>query len=162
MWQKYSHQMPHMPHIQNGSHKKQVCEYIYLIWTQYYQQCDKDHQYRSSTPQYWHVPLNNMSATVHMYVPLHCNCSLNMSPPITGHNSQKQQTANLFTMLLPYMTQQQICPSNVMYKPYLQITQCTSMGKTCQIYATYDLAAINDVARNVAHRWQWQLQKWRR
>ena len=42
-------------------------------------------------------------------------------------------------------------PSNVTYISYMQIPQCASMGK-CIIYATYELAAINEVAKNSVQR----------
>ena len=36
-------------------------------------------------------------------------------------------------MLLPYMCQQQACPSNAMYMPYVHITIYASMGIACHI-----------------------------
>ena len=41
---KYGLQMPHMQ-ITSCAHMWQQCQYIYLIWTYYHQQCDQEHWY---------------------------------------------------------------------------------------------------------------------
>ena len=55
-------------------------------------------------------------------------------------------------MLLPYMCQQQICPSHVIYMPHSQITQCAPMGKCSNTCAKYKLTGINHVMRNAVHK----------
>ena len=50
------------------------------------------------------------------------------------------------------MCQQEICPSNAIIMPHAKITKHAFMGTYANIYATYEVASINDVARITAHR----------
>ena len=75
----------------------------------------------------------NMSAKLHIYVPLSYYCSLHIYPILLHKEVQKSNKLQLWiTMLLPYMNQQQIYPSNAKYMLHTWITQCEYMRKVCQ------------------------------
>ena len=57
-------------------------------------------------------------------------------------------------MLLPYMYQQQTCASNAKHMPDVQLLNVHQWVIYTNIYVTYKLATINDVARNYVHRCQ--------
>ena len=54
--------MPHIPII-SCAYMKQLCQYIYLIWTHSNWYCDQNHWY-SCISYHWHMPLRN--------IPPHC------------------------------------------------------------------------------------------
>ena len=54
-------------------------------------------------------------------------------------------------MLLPYMSQQQICPFDALYMPHAQIFQLYQWEKFAEIHATYELNGINHVIRSAVH-----------
>ena len=56
-----------------------------------------------------------------------------------------KKNQHLFSMLLPFICQQQICPLNGKCMLYVQIAQC-------QYIHTYKLASINNVTRNTIQR----------
>ena len=57
------------------------------------------------------------------YVLLHCQSSLNIDPTLL-HISVKINNIKQFTMLLPYMCPQQICPLNVTCVPWMTHVKC--------------------------------------
>ena len=78
------------------------------------------------------MPLNNISAMVHIYVQLHYYCSLHTDCTYTVEN-----LLLLFTMLLPCLCQQQICPSNAKYMPQMKIISHEDMRQLCQYIYIY-------------------------
>ena len=49
----------------------------YTSWTHCNQQCHQDH-WNIYFTHYWHMPLTNMPAILHVYVLLHCYCNLHI------------------------------------------------------------------------------------
>ena len=74
-------------------------------------------------------PSTNKTATLHMHVPLHFYCSLH----IWHIYIQKQELLHFFPILLPYMCQQYICPSNVTYASHANNSMCIN-GQSMPIY----------------------------
>ena len=98
-----------------------------------------------------------MAYTLHTYVLLHCYSNPHIDV-ILPHIpvKQKQQTATLCFILLSYVYQQIICPSNARYMPHIQFSHHSLGGKYANMHVINEFSAINDVARSAVHRWQWQ------
>ena len=79
----------------------------------------------------------------------------------TAHTSKENNTLQfLFTMLLWYMCQQQICPSDAPYIRHAQITKYASIGEVCQyIHATYEFTGTNHMIRSDVDR-KTMMQHW--
>ena len=79
-----------------------------------------------------HLPLNiyvfHIMHVCFTALILYSKCRLD----ITTCTCQRQYTALLFTMLKPYICQQQKLPSNAIYMPHMPITSCANMGQLRQ------------------------------
>ena len=126
---KYIPQMPHWYHISKSVHVQIWDKYIneYASWAHCNQQCDQEH-WDTYTSYYWHVHLNNMSATLHIYVPLPCCCGEHIKHT-SAYTTQKNGKCNFYLTCYWHICQQQICPPNV---KYAHITQHALLGKICQ------------------------------
>ena len=63
---------------------------------------------------FWHMPLNNMSATLHIYFLLHFYCSIHIDPTLLYVKVKTQQTAtfnyNAITIYVPIIDMPLKCP----------------------------------------------------
>ena len=96
-------------------------------------------------------PRKNMPAILHIQVLLHCYYSLHIDPTLlhinkTQHNSIS--ICHVTDVYVPWKYAPQI--------PHVQIIWHAFMGeKYANIYATYEVASINEVAKIAKHRWSW-------
>ena len=144
--------MPHMK-ISLCTDIRQVCQYICLIWTDYNQQCDKEH-WHTYISHYWHIPLNKCACHITHICPTACYCSLH-TDPILMHVSVKITKCNFNWLYYCH-----ICTNNKYALKCLiygtcQITQYASMGEVCQyIHATYKFTGINyETSNTVCRQW---------
>ena len=108
-WQLKNHfylQMWSYHTISSSTDARQVCQFICLIWAHWNQLCDQKHWY-THTSHYWYIRPSKYA----------CNIARLLQSThilyITAH-IKNNKLQHLFTMLLPYMCYQQICPSNAM------------------------------------------------
>ena len=90
-------------------HMRQLCQYIYIIWTQCNQECDQEHKY-TFTSQYEHLPLSKYTCDIaHLYTIVLLLWSTYISC-ITVHTIQKnkQQSAIGTPHSIANMCQKQI------------------------------------------------------
>ena len=90
---------------------------------------------------YWHTPLNKNVCCITYICPTGLTLLSTCRPHITTHIIYKkklQSATPLLTMLLPYMCQQQIYPSNAMYMPNIpRLLDIHQWGIYANIYATH-------------------------
>ena len=110
-------------------HMRQLCQYICLIWTHCNPQCEQEHWYICIS-NYLHMPLNKYA----YHIAHTCSTELKLwstyRPHITAYISKRinnNKLQLLFTMLMPYVCQQQICPQ----LPCIQITSYADRRKLC-------------------------------
>ena len=135
---KCAHQMPNIWCIHKLVHfprRRQLCPYICLVWNSF------------QTTGLW--PWTNIPPKLHIYDQLHCCYSLHINPTLLHISGQKMKL--LFTMLLPYICQQQICHSNATYTPHVQITWQDSMGTYTNTYAMCELTDTDLMTRSTGH-----------
>ena len=91
--QKVLSNVTHKPHMQISlcTDMRQLYQYICLMDSL---QSTIEHWY-TYISHYRHMPLKNMPVTLHMYVLLHCNCSLHIDPKIL-HPSVKTTNCNIY------------------------------------------------------------------
>ena len=141
----------YMPHIKIRLYTdiQQWCQYICLIWTQCNQHCDQIH---------WYIPISrichwaNMSTTLYIHVPLHCCCRLHIEPTLLHTLVKNKKLYYFFTMLLPYMCQQQVCLLKAHICHMWKLVNVHQWVKYVNIYAKYELPAISYVVRNIVQR----------
>ena len=73
-----------------------------------------------------------MPATLHIYVLLHVYGRQHTEPALLHISVNNNKMLFLFSILLPYMSLWQICPSNATYMPLAQIIQCAPKRDVCQ------------------------------
>ena len=118
----------YMPHILCAE-MRQPCQYIYLIGTWCYEQCDHDHW----IPHAFHItsicPWTNMPATLLICVPLHFYCSLHTYPNSCTFPLKINKLHNIFTKLLKK------CAINkyALQMSHAKITWCASIGGSMPI-----------------------------
>ena len=83
-------------------------------------QYDRKHRYTYIT-YCWHIALKKISMQHHMFFLTALITVYMYTPHYCTYKSKTQQIVILFTMLLPYMCQQQICPSNVTYAKTMSV-----------------------------------------
>ena len=128
----YASQMPYMS-ITSCGDIRQLCLYIYLIWTHCNEHCDQEHGY-TCNQYYRHMPLNKYVCHIaHMsHCTSTCRCHIN---PTLLHTSIKNQ----YTTTLIYHTT-------------VKYVQATNVPLKCHISATYELSGINHVTRSAVHQ----------
>ena len=85
-----------------------------------------------------------------------CPTVLLIYGPKSLHTSVKSKnTATFIHHTLHNICQQQICPSNANKSHIPQLFNVDLWGKYANIYTTYKVASINDVATIASHRQQW-------
>ena len=151
---------PERPHMKTSSNVDaiQLCQYIYLIWTQCNQQCDRKYQYTYISHHWhkpkklfiWHCPCLSHCMSTILYIQTQHYCT---------HQYNKQQNATVIYHAIA------ICASNK-YAP--EITHICHVPKLhsmhqwrmyANIYETYDLTGINHMINSTVHRRQW-CQHW--
>ena len=95
-------------------HMRHLCQYICFIWIQCNEQCDQQHWY-----------------TFHMTYRPHITVHTNNS---NLKKKKKKKMPILFTMVLPYMYQQQICPLNSTYMPHMSMWLMYSYEEAILVY----------------------------
>ena len=83
-----------------------------------------------------------MPVTLHIHVPLHYFCSLHIEPTLLRISVKRKKKC---PMLLPHTCQQEICHIPKLLNVHL-------WGKNANVYVTYEVAPINDVARIAVHK----------
>ena len=92
----------------------------------------------------------NMPATLHTYVPLHCYCSLHTDSTLLHISVRKQQTVTCACHVIAiYVT------TNIPFKGHIY-AKCTNYLTGDEVvfqYICYISTGINPVARSSVHRW---------
>ena len=125
---KYAPQISHKHHIWQllhvqiwgnyahiyTSYIKQLCPYIYLIWTHCNQFCDQDRWY-TCIWHYWHMSLKRMPTIFHIYAPLHFFCSLHIDCTLLHTSIKNKEPAKFIYQRIAKYVPPIKCPSN----PYI-------------------------------------------
>ena len=125
------------------AYMKQFYQFIYLIWTPCNQKCHQECSY-TCISYYWYMPLNKCAC----HITLVCPTALLLQFTYMSIHMSKKKLELLFTMLLAYMCQVQVCP----YMPNVccicQLLHVQIKGNHVSIYTSCELTAINSVPRN--------------
>ena len=118
----------HMPHILISScaHMRQLCQYICLNELTAINSVTRNTGTCIFILVAW-TSEPNMPTTLHINLPLHCYCSLQIESTWLHKSVKNHILQHLFTILLPYICQQHICSLNAIFMPYVQITWCPSV-----------------------------------
>ena len=108
--------------------------YIYLISTHCNHQCDQEHCYTHRN--YWHLPLHKYACDI-VHVSHYTATVLHI---YWAYKKKLSKLKLLSTMIFPCMYQQQICPSEATYIPYMKISSCVDIRQLFQyIYPKWTL-----------------------
>ena len=74
----------------------------------------------------------NMPVTLHIHFQLHWYYNVHIDTKLVKIYVKKKAIKLLFTMLLPHVCKEQICPLNAINKPHMQISPCAHISQLCQ------------------------------
>ena len=100
-----------------------------------------------------HIKHTNTHLYVYIYISLHCYCSLHTDPRLLHISLKNYKLQLLFTIILPYMCQKQMClqmPHTCYIQNYIKYIK----GEHASISVTHKLTVINHVTRSTVHIWQ--------
>ena len=103
-------------------------------------------------------PWTNMSATLHIYFPLHFYCSQHRDPTLLHKSTKFNKLQHLFTIKLQICARNKYAPQMIYIGHIPKLLEVHQWGKYANIYATYELTGINHVIRSTVHRcycWWW-------
>ena len=123
---------------------------IHLIWTQCNKKCDQEHWY-TYISHYRHMPLNKYIFHIATYM---SHCTSTVVYIQTPHYCTRPSKSINYNIYLPYHCK--ICVRNKDAPQVPQKFDVHLWGKYGNIYGTYEVAPINDVARIAVHKqWWW-------